>query len=72
MRFPVLVVVMMKIPVFFLCNDVWSGRDSGKRIPDSTASHQRRQVSSPCMYVCMYKGWAFTALAPRPTVVYCA
>jgi hypothetical protein len=25
-----------------------------------------------CMYVCMYKGWAFTALAPRPTVVYCA
>jgi hypothetical protein len=22
--------------------------------------------------VCMYKGWAFTALAPRPTVVYCA
>jgi hypothetical protein len=20
----------------------------------------------------MYKGWAFTALAPRPTVVYCA
>jgi hypothetical protein len=24
------------------------------------------------MYVCMYKGWAFTALAPRPTVVYCA
>jgi hypothetical protein len=21
------------------------------------------------MYVCMYKGWAFTALAPRPTVV---
>jgi hypothetical protein len=25
-----------------------------------------------CMYVCMYKGWAFTALAPRPRVVYCA
>jgi hypothetical protein len=26
------------------------------------------------MYVliCMYKGWAFIALAPRPTVVYCA
>jgi hypothetical protein len=24
------------------------------------------------LYVCMYKGWAFTALAPRPTVVYCA
>jgi hypothetical protein len=24
------------------------------------------------MYVCMYKGWAFSALAPRPTVVYCA
>jgi hypothetical protein len=24
------------------------------------------------MYVCMCKGWAFTALAPRPTVVYCA
>jgi hypothetical protein len=21
-------------------------------------------------YVCMYKGWAFTAFAPRPTVVY--
>jgi hypothetical protein len=26
----------------------------------------------PCHVVCMYKGWAFTALAPRPTVVYCA
>jgi hypothetical protein len=25
-----------------------------------------------CMYVYMYKGWAFSALAPRPTVVYCA
>jgi hypothetical protein len=23
-------------------------------------------------YGCMYKGWAFSALAPRPTVVYCA
>jgi hypothetical protein len=23
-------------------------------------------------YVCMYKGWAYSALAPRPTVVYCA
>jgi hypothetical protein len=24
------------------------------------------------MYVCMYKGLAHSALAPRPTVVYCA
>jgi hypothetical protein len=28
-------------------------------------------ICSP-QVVCMYKGWAFTALAPRPTVVYCA
>jgi hypothetical protein len=31
-----------------------------------------RQINPVHMYVCMYKGWAFTALAPRPTVVYCA
>jgi hypothetical protein len=24
-----------------------------------------------CMYVCMCKGWAYSALAPRPTVVCC-
>jgi hypothetical protein len=22
------------------------------------------------LYVCLYKGWAFTALAPRPTVIF--
>jgi hypothetical protein len=25
--------------------------------------------ATPTLYVCMYKGWAFTALAPRPIVV---
>jgi hypothetical protein len=24
------------------------------------------------MKICMYKGWALSALAPGPTVVYCA
>jgi hypothetical protein len=32
--------------------------------------HQTKNFNT--MYVCMYKGWAFAALAPRPTVVYCA
>jgi hypothetical protein len=25
-----------------------------------------------CLYVCMCKGWAYSALAPQPTVVCCA
>jgi hypothetical protein len=30
-------------------------------------------IVHPCMYVCMYKGWAIKlALAPRPLMIYCA
>jgi hypothetical protein len=32
----------------------------------------RLVFASAVMYVCMCKGWAYSALAPRPTVVYCA
>jgi hypothetical protein len=35
-------------------------------------TYTRQPQNTLEMYVCMYNGWAFTALAPRPTVVYCA